>query len=89
MNFPRSFQTIVLALLVIGILLLALSGFLTPISNVVFSPFISAQTWLASRYLAIRDFMTAPRDVARLTQLNAQLEAAGPFCIVGFRSYAF
>jgi rod shape-determining protein MreC len=75
MNLPRSFQTAALAILVVGILLLALGGYLTPISRVALSPFISAQTWLASRYLAIRDFMTAPRDVARLTQLNAQLEA--------------
>jgi rod shape-determining protein MreC len=30
---------------------------------------------LASRYLAIRDFMTAPRDVVRLAQQNEQLEA--------------
>jgi rod shape-determining protein MreC len=75
MNLPRSFQTIVLAILVIGILLLALGGYLTPISRVAFSPFISTQTWLASRFLAIRDFMTAPRDVARLSQLNDQYEA--------------
>jgi rod shape-determining protein MreC len=75
MNLPRSFQTVALAILVIGILLLALGGYLTPISRIAFSPFISAQTWLASRYLAIRDFMTAPRDVARLSQLNDQLEA--------------
>jgi rod shape-determining protein MreC len=75
MNLPRSFQTAALAILVVGILLLALGGYLAPISRVALSPFISTQTWLASRYLAIRDFMTAPRDVARLTQLNAQLEA--------------
>jgi len=75
MNLPRSFQTVALAILVIGILLLALGGYLTPISRIAFSPFISTQTWLASRYLAIRDFMTAPRDVARLSQLNDQLEA--------------
>lgn len=75
MNFPRSFQTVVLVLVVIGILLLALGGFLSPISDLLFSPLISAQSWLSSRYLAIRDFLTAPRDVARLTQLNAQLEA--------------
>jgi rod shape-determining protein MreC len=75
MNLPRSFQTAALAILVVGILLLALGGYLAPISRVVLSPFISTQTWLASRYLAIRDFMTAPRDVARLTQLNAQMEA--------------
>jgi rod shape-determining protein MreC len=75
MNLPRSFQTAALAILVVGILLLALGGYLAPISRVALSPFISTQTWLASRYLAIRDFMTAPRDVARLTQLNAQMEA--------------
>ncbi len=75
MNLPRSFQTAALAILVVGILLLALGGYLTPISRVALSPFISAQTWLASRYLAIRDFMTAPRDVALLTQINNQLEA--------------
>jgi rod shape-determining protein MreC len=75
MNLPRSFQTAALAILVIGILLLALGGYLTPVSRVALSPFITAQTWLASRYLAIRDFMTAPRDVARLSQLNDQLES--------------
>lgn len=75
MNLPRSFQTAVLALLVVGILLLALGGFLTPISRLALSPFISIQTWFASRYAAVRDFITAPRDVSRLTQLNAQLEA--------------
>lgn len=75
MNLPRSFQTAALAILVLGILLLALGGYLTPISRVALSPFISAQTWLASRYLAIRDFMTAPRDIARLSQINNQLEA--------------
>jgi rod shape-determining protein MreC len=75
MNLPRSFQTAALAILIIGIILLALGGYLTPISRIAFSPFISAQTWLASRYLAIQDFMTAPRDVARLAQLNEQLEA--------------
>jgi rod shape-determining protein MreC len=75
MNFPRSFQTAALVLLIVGILLLALGGYLAPISRVALSPFISTQTWLASRYLAIRDFLTAPQDVTRLSQLNAQLEA--------------
>ncbi len=75
MNLPRSFQTAAVAILVIGLLLLALGGYLTPISRVALSPLITTQTWLASRYLAIRDFMTAPRDVARLTQINEQLEA--------------
>lgn len=75
MNFPRSFQIAALAIFVVGILLLALGGYLIPISQAALSPFISVQTWISSRYLAIRDFVTAPRDVTRLNQLNAQLEA--------------
>jgi rod shape-determining protein MreC len=75
MNFPRSLQTAVLAMLVIGILLLALGGYLTPLSRVALSPFVGAQTWLAERYYALRDYLTAPRDVTRLTQRNAELEA--------------
>lgn len=75
MNSSRSFQTITLALFVIGILLMALGGYLTPISRLALSPFIGLQTWLSTRYYAIQDFLTAPRDAARLTQRNAELEA--------------
>lgn len=75
MNSSRSFQTATLALVVIGILLLALGGYLTPLSRYALTPFIGAQSWLASRYQAVRDFIYAPRDVARLSQQNAQLEA--------------
>jgi rod shape-determining protein MreC len=75
MNFSRSLQTATLALLVIGILLLALGGYLTPLSRLALSPFVGVQTWLAERYQAVRDYLTAPRDVTRLTQRNAELEA--------------
>jgi rod shape-determining protein MreC len=75
MNSFRTFQTATLALLVIGILLLALGGYLSPLSRYALSPFIGVQTWIAARYQVIRDFVTAPRDVARLNQHNSQLEA--------------
>jgi rod shape-determining protein MreC len=75
MNSIRSFQTIVLTLLVVGILLLALGGYLTPLSRLALSPFIGAQSWLATRYQAIQDFITAPRDMDRLIQQNAELQA--------------
>jgi len=75
MNSFRSFQTATLILLVVGILLLALGGYLTPLSRLALSPFIGAQTWISSRYQAIRDLFTSPRDVAQLTQRNAELEA--------------
>jgi len=75
MNMPRSLQTVTLALVVIGILLLALGGYLTPFSRLALSPFVGAQTWLFTRYSAVRDFFTTPRDVTLLSQQNAQLEA--------------
>jgi rod shape-determining protein MreC len=75
MNPSRSFQTVTLAFVVIGILLLALGGYLTPISRAALAPFISIQTWISTRYFAVQNFVTAPRDVTRLTQQNAELEA--------------
>ncbi len=75
MNSIRSFQTVILTLLVVGILLLALGGYLTPLSRLALSPFIGVQTWLATRYQAIQDFITAPRDMGRLIQQNAELQA--------------
>ena len=53
---------------------MAISGYLTPIFNLSFSPLISAQSWLSQRYLAIRDFFTYPRDMATLRAQNLQLE---------------
>lgn len=75
MNSLRSFQTATVALFVVGILLLALGGYLTPLSRIALTPFVNAQTWVAERYQAIRDYLTTPRDVTRLVQQNAQLQA--------------
>lgn len=74
----KSFLTIrnaTLALVVIGLLFLAISGYLTPLTRIAVSPVVGVQTWISIRYQAIRDFFTAPRDIARLTQQNQQLEA--------------
>ena len=75
MNSLRSFQTIIIILVVAGLLLLALGGYLSPLSRLALSPFVDLQTWFATRFQAIQDFMTAPRDMTRLTQRNAELEA--------------
>ncbi len=72
----RSFRSwIVTALLVAGVLALALGGYLTPITRLSTLPFLKAQEWLAIRYAALRDYLTAPQDVAALRQRNQQLEA--------------
>lgn len=71
----RQWQQIAFGLIVLGVLALALGGFLTPVGNAVLSPFVTAQTWLTARFQAIRDFITAPDDLVRLRQRNAELEA--------------
>ncbi|GAB4529325.1 MAG: hypothetical protein Fur0018_15840 [Anaerolineales bacterium] len=62
-------------LIVSGVLLLALSGNLTRLLQVPLRPLVSAQTWVAERYNALQQFVTAPRNIAILQQRNVQLEA--------------
>ncbi len=71
----RSWRTIVLALLAVGLIALALGGYLAPAIRIVVTPLVGVQTWLSERYSTIVDFVTAPRDVAALTQRNQELEA--------------
>jgi len=70
-----SLQSLVLALIIIGLIALALGGYLAPASRVLFKPLISAQTWLALRYQTIQNYLSSPQDVARLRQRNQELEA--------------
>jgi rod shape-determining protein MreC len=72
---PQFWQRLMLVLIIGGVLALALGGFLAPILKVAFSPLIGAQQWLSSRYLAIVEFFSMPRDVAQLQQRNASLES--------------
>lgn len=71
----RNFYAGILILIIAGILLLALSGYINPVFDSALKPFINVQSWISIRYQAIRDFLTVPRDVASLTQRNAELEA--------------
>lgn len=70
----RSVQSLVVALVIIGLLALALSGYLAPISRLAFQPIIGAQTWLATRFTTIQNYLAAPQDLARLRQRNMELE---------------
>jgi rod shape-determining protein MreC len=71
----RNFYAGILVLIIAGILLLALSGYINPVFDSALKPFINVQSWISIRYQAVRDFLTVPRDVASLTQRNAELEA--------------
>jgi rod shape-determining protein MreC len=74
-NSPRSTQFIILILVALGIIGLALGGYLNPLSRIVLSPLVSAQSWLAQRYQAVQSLISQPEDVTSLRQKNAQLEA--------------
>ncbi len=63
------------ALIIAGLLLLALSGYLTPLLEAPLRPLVGAQTWVAQRYQALVQFFTVPRDVVALQQRNQELEA--------------
>ncbi|MEJ2599598.1 MAG: hypothetical protein P8Z00_14775 [Anaerolineales bacterium] len=49
LSTTRTLQTAVLALVVIGLIALALGGYLAPVTRYVLTPMVSAQTWLATR----------------------------------------
>ncbi len=74
-NFPRSLQTIVIVLLAVGLIALALGGYFSSVTNWFGRSVVGIQTWVSTRYMAIVDFMTVPRDVASLRQRNTDLEA--------------
>jgi rod shape-determining protein MreC len=71
----RTLQTAFLALLILGLIALALGGYLSPFTRLALTPVLSAQTWLATRFQAVRSLLSQPQDVTRLRQENADLQA--------------
>lgn len=71
----RNIYTGIFIIIIIGILLLTLSGYANPIIDQGLKPFINIQSWISVRFLAVKDFVTVPRDVISLRQRNAALEA--------------
>jgi len=73
--FSRTLQTTIIFLIVGGIMALALGGYFSSGSNVFTSSLVTVQSWFSSRFVALQEFLTAPRDVASLRQRNTELEA--------------
>jgi rod shape-determining protein MreC len=71
----RYLRSIVVILLAIGLIGLALGGYLTPVIRAVVTPVVAAQTWLTSRIQGIQSYLEAPEDVNRLRTRNLELEA--------------
>ncbi len=72
--FQKNWRTGVISLVVIGLMLLALSGTLSPYMRVVISPFVAAQRWLGTRYLALYQLVRSPGDTNQLRVENEQLK---------------
>jgi rod shape-determining protein MreC len=75
MKSNRSLQTGVIVILAIGLIALALSGYLNPILKIALSPFIGAQTWLSERFRIVQTYLNAPADVAQMRQRISELES--------------
>ncbi len=70
----KNIRNLVIATVILGLIVMAVSGYLTPVFSFIFSPTISTQSWLSQRYVAFRDFFTSPRDMATLRAQNQALE---------------
>jgi rod shape-determining protein MreC len=73
--WSRTLQTTIIFLIVGGVMALALGGYFGGASNILSGSLINLQAWFSSRFTAVQDFLTAPRDIASLRQRNAELEA--------------
>ncbi len=71
----RTLQTIIFVLIAVGVVALALGGYLAPLSRVVLNPLVSTQSWISNRFQVIQSFIDAPQDTARLRQENIELNA--------------
>ncbi len=68
-----NWRRLVTILIVVGLILLALSGFLTPFLSNFLDPLIQVQAWFAERVQIVYEFFTIPRDVVSLQQENQEL----------------
>ncbi len=60
-------------LIITGIMLLALSGFLGPVFQKVLDPLVAIQRWVALRYLALYQTVRSPGDMAAIRKENEEL----------------
>jgi len=70
----RNWQKIVIVLLLLGVLMLAIGGYLQPVISTALSPLVQVEEWFYDRYQAIRIMLNASSDLVMLQQQNAELE---------------
>jgi rod shape-determining protein MreC len=60
-------------LIVMGIMFLALSGYMAPVVQVIVYPVVSAQRWFGARYLMIYEMVRSPDDISAIRKANEDL----------------
>ncbi|MGD2252208.1 MAG: rod shape-determining protein MreC [Anaerolineales bacterium] len=74
----RSYSRVILALTLIliasAILLLSLGGYLDSVKGLILRPLSGIQEWISSRFTAVRDWITSPREIASLQAQISDLE---------------
>ncbi|GAP20958.1 rod shape-determining protein MreC [Leptolinea tardivitalis] len=73
---PGKVRPLIVALVLAGIVIMALAGYLAPLLRMAINPVVDVQSWISTRYMALYDFITVPRDIASLRQQNAVLTNA-------------
>jgi rod shape-determining protein MreC len=73
-KFFNSIKSFTVILISVGLILLALGGYLSPILVTLTRPFLGAQEWISSRYIAVSQLLNAPQDVEELRVRNIELE---------------
>lgn len=69
------FRTATIIIVSAGLVLFALSGYMQPLFRTALNPLVAAQTWLSTRFMAVYEFITVPRDIASLRAQNQSLES--------------
>ncbi|MHB8857826.1 MAG: rod shape-determining protein MreC [Bellilinea sp.] len=69
------FRTATIGIVVVGLVIFALSGYMQPLFRTAISPLVTVQTWLSTRFMAVYEFVTVPRDIASLRSQNQALES--------------
>lgn len=58
-----------------GLVIFALSGYMQPLFRTALTPLVSVQSWLSTRFMAVYEFVTVPRDINSLRSQNQALES--------------
>lgn len=62
-------------LVVVGVLFLALGGYLGPVLRSALSPLVDLQQWLSTRFMTVYQLITSPPEVTDLISKNTELQA--------------